>query len=60
MNLTKWSDKKTVSGGKVAEESKSLGSNFSTCLIVGINQSVNSVSEIPPIFYRNHIALKRL
>lgn len=45
---------------KLAEYSKSLACNFSTCFVVGINQSINTVSEILTIFCGKHIILKRL
>lgn len=51
---------KPVSKGKEAEKSKSLSSNFSAFLIVGVNQPVNNAGEISPILCGKHIALNRL
>lgn len=52
--------KPTVSERKLAEYSKSLACNFSTCFVVGVNQSIDSVSEILTIFCGKYIVLKRL
>lgn len=52
--------KNTLSERKLAEYSKSLACNFSTCFVVGINRSINTVSEILTIFCGKHIILKRL